>query len=169
MLSGRRPDVNGKRPCKSIEDGRSLVHESMSDKCLGEELCLSWKFVCDALHSCPSATKLRGSSTRLHGVSEQSRLFEPPASSKPNFYFRNLNNHSKSQTSQKAKLSRIATFRLCFSPCYKENKGKFEKNLKIFLERKKTAVEHISFAASNENKGDYPSWLRGRTANALGR
>ena len=35
------------------------------------------KFLFEALAACVAGTKLRGSSTHLHGVSQQSRVFDP--------------------------------------------------------------------------------------------
>ena len=52
-----------------------------------------------------------------------------------------------------------------FSLSFLRKTDVFEEKMKIFLERKKTAVGHISFAASNENKEVWVSGRNQHTAN----
>lgn len=80
MLSGRRPDFV-RKTMQVHHRCTQLGHSMLMRMCLEEELCRQWKFVFDALRHHTPNTKLRDSSSRLHGVFEQSRLFEPTASS----------------------------------------------------------------------------------------
>ena len=80
MQLGRRP-YSVRKTMQVHRRCTQLGHNMLMRMCLEEELCRQRMFVFDALRHYAPSTKLHDSSSRLHGVFEQSRFFEPAASS----------------------------------------------------------------------------------------